>query len=210
MNKKGAFVGYGSAFFIWGEFLFLSFMKAKQVYIVHGYMASVKDHWFEWIKREMEKDGVAVHILAMPDSSKPQPEAWISHLKENVKFSEQTYFIGHSLGCISLLLYLNREQIKAEGMVLIAGFLEKLPDIPDLDAFLEEQISIPVLIENLPKRLVIGAEDDYIVPFELTQKLAEALEAPMVRVTDGGHFLGKDNFKTFPVLLEQLQTMIKS
>lgn len=184
-------------------------MKGKQVYIVHGYMASTSDHWFEFIKEELRKEGVTVHILAMPDSSKPKPEAWISHLKENIKISQDTYLIGHSLGCISLLLYLNRFPQKAAGIVLIAGFLQRLTDIPELDGFLEEQISIPALIENLPERLVIGAEDDYIVPFGHTQYLAEALEAPIITVADGGHFLGKDNFKTFPVLLEALKTMIK-
>lgn len=185
-------------------------MKGKEVYIVHGYMASTTDHWFEWIKEELEKEGAAVHILAMPDSRNPKPEAWISHLKENVKFSQDTYLIGHSLGCISLLLYLNRFPQQAAGIVLISGFLTRLIDIPELDAFLEEQISIPALIENLPKRLVIGAEDDYIVPFGHTQNLAEALEAPIISVENGGHFLGKDDFKTFPVLLEALKTMIKS
>lgn len=185
-------------------------MEAAQVYIVHGYMASTTDHWFEWIQAALEKEGIAVHILAMPDSSKPNPQAWVNYLKENVTFSDQTYFIGHSLGCISVLLYLNRYQLKPAGMILIAGFLEKLMDIPDLDGFMEEQLSIPMLIQNVPKRLVIGAEDDYIVPFELTQKLAEALEAPIITIADGGHFLGKDDFKTFPVLLEKLKIMIKS
>lgn len=183
-------------------------MITKQVYIIHGYMASVKDHWFDWIKAELGKEGISVHILAMPDSTNPQPEAWINHLKENVVINEHTYFIGHSLGCISLLLYLNRYQLKANGMVLVAGFLEKVKDIPELDGFLVEQISIPLLMNNVPKRLVLGAVDDYIVPFDLTKKLAEALEAPLITVPNGGHFLRKDDFTEFPALLEELKKMV--
>lgn len=183
-------------------------MNTKQVYIIHGYMASVTDHWFDWLKAELEKQGVAVHILAMPDSKKPQPEAWTNYLKENVNLTGQTYFIGHSLGCISLLLYLNRYQLKASGMILVAGFIEKVKDIPELDAFLAEEISIPLLIENVPKRLVIAATDDYVVPFELTKKLAEALKSPMITIPDGGHFLGRDDFTDFPALLKAMKGMI--
>ncbi|WP_316748612.1 RBBP9/YdeN family alpha/beta hydrolase [Pedobacter gandavensis] len=183
-------------------------MNGKQVYIVHGYMASVKDHWFDWLKAELETAGVPVHILAMPDSSKPQREAWISHLKENVKITAQTYFVGHSLGCISLLLYLNRYQLKATGMILVSGFLEPLKDIPELDGFLEEQISIESLIQNVPERLVIASIDDSIVPFELTKKQAWALDAPLIEVANGGHFLGREGFREFPLLLKELKTML--
>ncbi|MCX2454022.1 alpha/beta hydrolase [Pedobacter sp. PLR] len=182
-------------------------MNGKQVYIVHGYMASVKDHWFEWIKTELEKEGIPVHILAMPDSGKPQPEAWINHLKENVKITGETYFVGHSLGCISLLLYLNRYKLKTSGMILVAGFLEQLKDIPELDSFLEEQISTTALIQNVPKRLVIAAIDDDVVPFELTKKQAIALDAPLVAIPNGGHFLGRDGYSDFPELLKELKTM---
>ena len=44
----------------------------KCVYIVHGYDASPKSHWFAWLKSEIEKSGARAEILTMPTPAHPR------------------------------------------------------------------------------------------------------------------------------------------
>jgi predicted alpha/beta hydrolase family esterase len=54
------------------------------------------------------------------------------------------------------------------------------------------------------QRVVIGALDDPIVPYTYTDSLAKSLDAKMVTVAKGGHFMGSDGFTEFPLLLDEL------
>ena len=57
------------------------------------------------------------------------------------------------------------------------------------------------------QRVVIGALDDPIVPYTYTDSLAKSLDAKMVTVAKGGHFMGSDGFTEFPLLLDELSIL---
>lgn len=188
-----------------------NFMNSKrQIYIVHGYRAKTSDHWFDWLKSKLENDQIEVSILAMPDSANPRKEAWLTYLKEHTVITPNTYFIAHSLGCIATLLFLSRSGHQIKGAILLSGFLRELPEIPELNSFIGEKINFENIIQQIPDRLTIAAEDDYIVPFSLTEEFAKAIQAPLLKVSQGGHFLGADNFKEFPLLLTEAEKMLNS
>ena len=58
----------------------------KCVYIVHGYDASPKSHWFACLKGELEKSGARAEFLTMPAPAHPRLEEWLKTLRESVKF----------------------------------------------------------------------------------------------------------------------------
>ena len=61
-------------------------------------------------KKEFEKKGFKVEVPVMPNTSKPEINAWVSHLKKIVgELNEDTYFIGHSIGCQTIMRFLERE-----------------------------------------------------------------------------------------------------
>lgn len=78
----------------------------KCVYIVHGYDASPKKHWFAWLKSEIEKSGARAEILTMPTPANPKLDEWLKTLRESVKFEDEVYLVGHSLGCPTILNFL--------------------------------------------------------------------------------------------------------
>lgn len=42
-------------------------MKDAQVYVVHGYMASPRSHWFPWLQTRIEAEGGKTSVLELPD-----------------------------------------------------------------------------------------------------------------------------------------------
>lgn len=75
-------------------------MSKKRVFIVHGWDDNPKKHWFPWLKKELEKRNFEVYVPQLPDSENPRIYNWVPKLAETVNTSdEQTYFVGHSLGC---------------------------------------------------------------------------------------------------------------
>lgn len=79
----------------------------KHIYIIHAWDESPESCWYQWLKRTLEAKGYEVIVPTMPNSEAPELNAWIETLKSLVPSPDnQTYFIGHSIGCQTILRYL--------------------------------------------------------------------------------------------------------
>ena len=101
----------------------------KRAFIIHGWDGYPQEGWFPWLKAELEQRGFTVEVPSMPHPSKPTIEDWVNHLARLVgEPDEQTYLIGHSMGCQTILRYLaSLNNQKIGGAVLVAGFFELMP-----------------------------------------------------------------------------------
>ena len=78
----------------------------KTVYMVHGWSGSPESCWFPWLKKELENRGFRVEAPTMPNPDNPEINSWTSHLASIVgEADENTYFIGHSIGCQAIMRY---------------------------------------------------------------------------------------------------------
>ncbi|MFC4931220.1 RBBP9/YdeN family alpha/beta hydrolase [Massilia sp. GCM10023247] len=184
----------------------------QKVYIVHGYTASPGDHWFAWLAGRLARDGVAVEVLPMPDSSAPDAAAWDAFLDAAIaRRDADTFLVGHSLGCIAIVRHLLRDRAaRYGGMVLVAGFAESLAGLEELDGFVARVGAIEGVRATVGRRSVIAARDDEIVPHAATERLAARLDADFLTVEKGGHFLGREGFTSFPLVYEQLAAMLRA
>lgn len=185
--------------------------NGKHVYIVHGYGATPANHWFGWLQERLAADGITADILEMPTPLSPNLQEWLEHLSREVRvLTQDTYFVAHSLGCVSLLKYLlsAKPQEPLGGLVLVSGFTEPLPDLPMLDEFTQDQTDYSGAAALAPKRAVIASKDDAIVPTALSKELAQVMHADFYEVEHGGHFLDSDGFTTLPIAYDVLRDMI--
>lgn len=183
-------------------------MKSNNIYVIHGYTSSSQSEWFPWLKKQFKNSPVKIDILNMPDSGDPHLEAWLNHLRKNVlNIDENTIFIGHSLGCVTALRYILEKNIKIKGAILVSGFINENPmdeQTESLQEFVEAPLDIARIKNLISSRIVITATDDDIVPTEATQKLAEALDANLIILSSGKHFIARDGYTDFPVLLNEM------
>ncbi len=187
-------------------------MEGKQVYIVHGYGASPGDHWFPWLSAQLQAQGARVTTLALPDSGNPQAGAWQAALQAGItRHDGNTYLIAHSLGCIATLHFLQSlpADMRIGGVVLVSGFSEKLPPLPQIDGFVAQPLDAARLIAIVPQRAVIASRNDPIVPYALSVDLSRQLESTLVTVEQGGHFLGSEGFTTLPQAYDALAAMMQ-
>ena len=79
----------------------------KRVFLIHGWDGRPDNHWFPYLSLELKANGFDVSAPQMPHAAEPKVGEWLSFLREYVgKPDEQTYFVGHSLGCIAIARYL--------------------------------------------------------------------------------------------------------
>ncbi len=71
----------------------------KKVFIIHGFQASGKSHWFPWLKQQLEDIRVECHVLNMTDSMHPDYLIWKQNLTQQLQYLDSdTIVIAHSLG----------------------------------------------------------------------------------------------------------------
>jgi len=189
-------------------------MKNTNIYVIHGYTSSNQSEWFPWLKEQFKNSHVKIDIPNMPDSEYPRLEPWIKHLHKNVlDIDENTIFIGHSLGCVTALRYILEKNIKIKGAILVSGFINENPmdeQTEGLQGFVDGPLNILRIKSLIQSRIVITAKDDDIVPTEATQKLAKELDANLIILSSGKHFIARDGYTDFPVLLNEIQKLINA
>jgi len=181
------------------------------VYIVHGYTSSSNGEWFPWLKSKLSDIGVNTIVFDMPNPNAPIASEWIAHLSKNIKtIDENVYFIGHSLGCITLLRFLENQpdNTKIGGIILASGFIKKNPKYPNLDQFIKNDLNLKKAAKMAKHRYVFSAPNDIYVPYEYSCELAKLFDAELITVENGGHFIAQEGFFEFPQVFDEFCKMI--
>lgn len=180
-----------------------------RVVVIHGYTASSQANWFPHFKDELKSDNIDVIIPDMPDSCKPQCNEWLKHIDNTIgEPDENTILIGHSLGCVTLLNYLNEKRTESvKAVFLISGFTENTP-ISELAEFVKPVIDYNYIKSITSDIVAISAVDDDIVPYEYSKEMAERLDAPFILLDGGKHFIDRDGFTEFTLLVNKVKALI--
>lgn len=191
----------------------------KHVYIIHGWGASPDSNWFPWLQQKLEDRGFIVTVPQMPHTLTPDFSAWLSYIQKIVgKVDNNTYLVGHSLGVITILRFLEAlsKGQKIGGAVLVSGFSE-LPSpaphpadwvrgyLPWLNDFVEKSVKYAKIKERMGKIMVIHSDNDHLVPLESGKMLRDKLGAELIIDPDAGHFLVKES----PIVLESVLRISK-
>jgi hypothetical protein len=185
-------------------------MPAPRVHIVHGYTAAPSAHWFPWLGEQLAATGIEVSIHAMPDSRQPRLDAWLAHLEREIgRPGDEDILLGHSLGCITLLHYLQAlpEPLTIGGLILVAGFDQTLPGLAELDPFVRPHYDPDKIRRIAAQRTSIASRNDGVVPYPYSVALAERLGSGLHSVANGGHFLGREGITELPLALEHILAM---
>jgi predicted alpha/beta hydrolase family esterase len=184
----------------------------KRIFIVHGWAGSPNGDWIAWAKQAFEQKGFQAVAPEMPDTLRPSIDAWVSHLRQVVGVPDSdTYFVGHSIGCQTILRYLETVHTKVGGAVFVAGWfgLENLENA-EVEEIAKPWLITPINLEKvravLPKSvLLISSNDDYGAFEENVQKFTE-LGSKIVLLQGAGHVTFGDGFAELPQLVEAFES----
>src|SRR3989344_4113624 len=178
----------------------------KRAFIVHGWSGSPKKEF-------------KVFVPHMPDTDNPQIEAWVDALRRIVgEPDNDTYFIGHSIGCQTILRYLESlpDNVKVGGAIFVAGWFNLTKEVtgdPEQNKiakpWLSTKINFSKVLKHTKKFTAIFSNNDPYVPLTDSKIFKAKLKAKTIIEKKQGHFTQDDNIKKVPVVIKELLNLSK-
>lgn len=189
----------------------------KKVFMIHGWEGYPENCWFPWLKKELEKRMFKVKVPLMPDTKHPKIENWVPFLaKLTKKADKDTYFVGHSIGCQTILRYLEATDVKIGGVILVAPWMqlnkntikeegEKVIKLAKL--WMETPINWKKIKQNCDNFICIFSDNDPYVPLINKELFENTINAKTITEHNKGHFDDSAGIKEFPIVLNELLKM---
>lgn len=151
----------------------------KKAILIHGWEGSPENGWFPWLRQKLAKENWEVVAPQMPNHDTPNMEKWLEYLDKKIpKLDENCYFVGHSLGCITILRfleYLNKDS-QIGGVILVAGFSSNL-GIKEIKSFFQNEIDWKKIKTHCDKFVAIHSDNDHFVSTHYGDLFQEYLDA---------------------------------
>lgn len=183
----------------------------KKIYLIHGWGGSSEGGWFDWLKAELSAKGHSVKAFDMPDTENPKIEKWVGYLRENINLNEideNTYFIGHSIGCQTIIRFLEKlhKHKKIGGCVFVAGWFDLINLEPEelliAHPWVNSKINFERVLDHCNNFLAIFSTNDPYVHLDESKKFEKNLGAKIIIKKGLNHFNTVDKI---PEILEFLK-----
>lgn len=187
----------------------------KRVFIVHGWGGYPKEGWFPWLKKELIKQKYEVNVLEMPNTVKPKIKEWVNYLSKQVdKLDNNTLFVGHSIGCQTILRYLEKENKKCAGVIFVAPWLtlsnlETKVEINIAKPWVETEIDFNKIKKLKIKFVSIFSDNDPYVPLENIKFFEKKINSDIIVLKNKGHFSGDDKVKKIPEIMDEIKIIFR-
>lgn len=144
------------------------------VFIIHGVGGSSKEHWFPWLKRELEHLGHTVIVPQFPTPKNQTLSHWLEVLEQYRKFlTPTTLLVGHSLGVPFLLNVVEKYPVQA--LFCVAGFVGRAGNQFDdsMATFSQKSFDWRRIKENCKHFVIFHSDNDPYIKLEKAQELAQ-------------------------------------
>ena len=148
--------------------------------ILPGWKSGPSDHFYQWLKKELEPAKVQIVKWSGPAS-----EEWADLVFKNYNIDENTIIVGHSLGAAVGMKVIEKLNHKVAGLITVAGFVEpKFKDHtrPFVETF-KWKFDFKKIKEKTGFIKVLSDKNDYAVPFQQGKILAKELGGQLIEVT---------------------------
>lgn len=162
----------------------------KKIIILHGWNATPREAWFWLAKEHLEQKGYQVEAPELPGAYFPDYEGWVKTIND-LHPDENTVLIGHSLGAVTIMRYLEKATNPVSQVILTAMPIEPMKFTP-IASFFEEDFDWNKIKINAGKIDLIYEEEDQVVPLEHGKIAAEKLQASLMVVPGVKHLTSLD------------------
>lgn len=185
----------------------------KRAVFIHGWGGNPEEGWRPWLKQNLEEAGWKVINPAMPDTDTPTQSKWLAALTEAIgEPDDETYLVGHSLGGITILRYLESlpENKRIGGAILVAGFPNDLTFDGykgELGSFFVSPVNWETINTHSSQFFVLHSKDDGWVDENNYHELKTKLNAGGELQNGFKHYSGDDGIMELPIVLKALREM---
>ena len=184
----------------------------KRAVIVHCWEGYPEYCWYPQTKKELEAAGFEVFVPAMPETDNSKLSLWFPKLQEVIGSpNENLYLIGHSIGCATILRYLESlEELKRiGGVVLVAGYTDKI-GFEEIKSFFMTPFDFKKIKSKSDHFVAIHSDDDPYVDLKYGEIFKETLGAEIIIKPNMKHFSGPiENEESCLSLPEVTQSILK-
>lgn len=188
----------------------------KNIYLIHCWDGTANDGWYPWLEEQIKNPNINFYRLVMPNSAAPDIEEWVNKITAEVKsLDENTYFIGHSIGCQAIMRFLENKSNKIGGCLFVAPWLELLPAaIADKESYniALPWLTIPINFAGVIKLTnnisCLFSDNDYWVAQDQAKIFTDKLKANIYFVNNKGHISQEDEVYELPEILTITKLMI--
>ncbi|MDE1871660.1 MAG: alpha/beta hydrolase [Candidatus Micrarchaeota archaeon] len=192
-------------------------MKERMI-LVHRWGGTPNSDWYPWIRRMLLERDFEVLVPEMPHTNEPHIGEWVPYLSEVAKgIDENTYFIGHSVGCQAIMRYL--EELGGDvavGAVFIAPWLNLIGSSLESNEEKElamEWTSTPIDLHAVKRHLkssfALFSDNDPFVPLDDSRIFREELGSRVVIHPKRGHFTEDDGVLELHAAFNEIMKMAK-
>lgn len=172
---------------------------------IHGTNGTSSNHWFPWLKKELESRGYTVIAPDFPIGPDQNFESWYSTFKSVAsKLDRDSIIVAHSMGVPFALKIIERSLLPYEACFFVGGFFEPYNDDEDAKvtaSFVSEPFDFAQIRKNCKRFFIYASEDDDVVHVKLSENLADNLNEDPILFDDAGHFTEEDGYTEFEDLL---------
>lgn len=177
----------------------------KSAIIIHGWEEDPNGQWLPWVREQLENLGWHVHVPKMPNTKEPKLCEWMDTLL-SLSPSEDTVLIGHSLSNALIMKYLERPETKINSVIMVAAWDWLMEDVKEFhQTFFENGFDYDAIKKKRIPITIINSTTDPWIDFEKSKQFANKIEAQFIAVENAGHFMARDGYTEFPLLLNVIE-----
>lgn len=180
-----------------------------RVILIHGNGASSSgsDHWFPYVKRELERDSITALAPDFPEPQHAQASVWLSFLKDKLHVDKDTVLVGHSSGAVAAMRF--AEQHKICGSVLVSACYTDLGDPNEkASGYFNTSWDWDAIRCNQNWIIQFASIDDPFISIREPRYIHTKLQTEYYEYQDHGHFGLPRPQLEFPELVEKVRFKI--
>lgn len=177
----------------------------KRAIIIHAWEEAPNGHWLPWVKEKLESIGWKVDDPQMPNTKNPKLHEWMETLL-SLSPDEDTVLVGHSLSNALIMKYLGRPETKVKSVFMVAAWDWLMDDVKKFhETFFENGFVYEIIKKKQIPITIVNSTTDPYIDIERSKGMADKLNAKFVSVENAGHFVARDGYTEFPLLLKLIE-----
>lgn len=180
---------------------------SRRVVLAHCWTGHPEFAWYPYLKRALEPHGFRVLIPALPHPDLPDPDEWREALTETIGTpGKNLTLIGHSLGCATILQYLQTTPQPVGNVILVACGTDSLGHA-EIEPFYASSLDFMKIQQNAKSFTAFYSDDDPLLASDTFRHAAlifKRLWADIIVQPERGHFTGVE----FPELVTTVLKLV--